>query len=118
MDWIIYHKKYVNVYRYGWIKSTTQFYTVWGVSPINNLNVFLCGRDRHFFDHTLSYPNNQYIQPFVLKPDSYGNQQLNEIFPNEKLKSIYNGVKEYWILKYQMKLFYLATWNKSGNIVL
>ena len=65
--------------------------------------LFFDGYTSHFYDRALSYMEDQYIQPFVLKSGKYGNYQTNDNGTNAKLKSLYNGSKSFCMLKYGMK---------------
>ena len=72
--------------RDGWLKYVTQLSTVCGALPINNKIVLFGGHDIHFSDRSLSYPEDQNIQPFVLKSGDSGNCHPNDNWPNAKLK--------------------------------
>ena len=70
--WMVHHtpSRYMDIY--GWLKSTTQFYTVHGTYTINNKVILLYGYDNHLYDHALSYIYKHYIQLFVLKSGNSG----------------------------------------------
>ena len=67
--------------------------------------------DRHnnqFYERALMHMGRQNIQPFVLKAGDSVNDQPNNNGPNSKIKSLYNEVKDAWMLKYGKKSFYLT----------
>ena len=76
----------------------TQFFNIWGASPVNNQIGFFDGHDSHFDERVLIHMECQKIQPFVLKLGDSKNDQPNDNGPNEKLKSLYNDVNAARIL--------------------
>ena len=103
--WIVRHPPSAHMDRDGWLKSMTQFTTVYGTSTINNKIIFFGGHGSHFDDHALSYIQEKYIQPFVLNSGYSGNDHPNGNEPNVKLKSHYNDGNVSWMLKYGMAQF-------------
>ena len=81
-----------------------------GTSSVNNQIILFYVNDSYFYYCALSYMEERYIQPFILKAGESGNYHTNDNGPNAKLKSHYNYSKESWILKYRMTIFFLATW--------
>ena len=86
--------------RDGWLKSMTQLYTIYGGSPINNQIIFFSGHDINFDGRALCFMWYQNIQPFVLKSGNSGNNHINKNGPNAILKSLYRGVKFFWMLNF------------------
>ena len=78
----------------------TQFSTLCGASTIKNQILFFDVHDSHFNDHTLSYMEYQYTQPFFLRAHNYVNDYPTDNGPNAKLNYLYNGAKASWMLKY------------------
>ena len=78
----------------------TQFSTVYSASPINNIIILFDFQYSSFNVHTLSLLKEKNIQPFEMNSFKHNNNQPNDNGTNAKLKSLYNGVKAYCILKY------------------
>ena len=99
-DWRVHHTPYGYMDRDEWLKATTKFYNICGASPVNNQILLFGGNDSHFNDHALTQMKTKNIQPFILKAGDPINDQPNNNGPNSKLKSLYNVLKDQWILKY------------------
>ena len=95
--------------RYGWLKSVTQLSNVCSASPVNNQILFFSVHEVHFDDRALRKLKCVNKQPFVLKAGDSNNDQTNYNGPNFTLKSMYNDVKDPWMLKYGTTKFFLTT---------
>ena len=83
----------------------TQFFNVYGTSPVKNQIILFGGHDIHFDDCARIHMDHQNIRPFILKAGNSVNYQTNDNGPNSKLKSLYNEMKSTWMLKYGTKTF-------------
>ena len=93
------------MYRYGWLKSITQFSNIFGAFPVNNKIILFYNHDIHFDERVITNMEHQNIQPFIMKSGDSVNYQPNDNVPNYKLKYHKNEVKSTWILKYGTKKF-------------
>ena len=55
LELIVHHKPYRYMDRDRFLKSTTQFYTIWGTSTIYNQIIFFGRYDSHYNEITLGY---------------------------------------------------------------
>ena len=127
--WIVHNTPSGYMDRDGWLNSITQFFNVYGASPYNNQILFFDGHNIHFDNGTLWKMVFKSTQPFVLKSCDSINDQPNDNCPNSKLKSLYNAVKNVWMMKYGTKRFLshhmssvlVEAWDtfnvSSGNII-
>ena len=83
----------------------TQFSNVCSPYPVNNQILFFDGHGIHFNYGALIQMMCKNIQPFVLKSGDSINNQPNDNDPNAKLKSLSNGAKSVWMLKYATFFF-------------
>ena len=54
LEWTVHHTAYGYMDRDRWLKAMTQFYNIWGASPINNQILFFGGHDSHFDERALT----------------------------------------------------------------
>ena len=105
LDWIVHHTPSDYMDRDGWLKYMTRLSNVCGASHVNNQIPFFDGHNSHFDDGSLRQMMFKNIEYFILKVGDSTNDQTNDNFPNEKLKSIYNLAKSKWMLNYRTTKF-------------
>ena len=128
-EWTVHHTPSGYMDIDGWLKAMTQFSNIYGASRINNHILFFNWHYSHFNDRDLTQIKIKNIQPFILKAGDSVNDHPNKNGPNSKLKSLYNVLKDKWVLKYgttrfqhhHMNSVLFKTWEafkvSSGNII-
>ena len=99
-DWKVHLTPSGYMDRDGWIKDMTKLSNICSASPVNNQILLSDGHVSHFDDHALTQMQRKDIQTFILKVGDSINNQPNDSGPNSILKSLCNGLKDNWMLKY------------------
>ena len=69
-----------NMDKYGRLKYMT--------NPVKNQIILFDAQSSRFYDHAMIHMEHQNIQPFLLKPGDYVNNQPNDNGLNAKVKSL------------------------------